>query len=295
MQAPKKLYKYVEPERVDILENNLIRFTQPSAPNDPFKLRPLFEELFTEEDLSSLTKPSFDVIEEGLRKEYLNLPADQQAQMTVEQLIEAVRANPQLVEMQLKKIEPQIRKKMVELTPGVQKKLSKALQARVGILSLSESIEHPSLWDHYSSSHKGFVIELDATHEFFNCPRSESDGFFRLREVTYANRSTQGRILSELKSEDVLVSNEASWSYEKEWRMLLPLESAVKILADDGDEIYLCSIPASAITGIIMGASASSQLHQEIMNLLQLPEFNHIRLTSASLDSSNQTVQVNYH
>ena len=30
-------YKYLPPERIDILQNRLIRFTQPNALNDPFE------------------------------------------------------------------------------------------------------------------------------------------------------------------------------------------------------------------------------------------------------------------
>lgn len=33
-------YKYVIPERIDVLLNGMIRFTQPTALNDPFELRP---------------------------------------------------------------------------------------------------------------------------------------------------------------------------------------------------------------------------------------------------------------
>ena len=35
-------YKYVSAERIDILQNRLIRFTQPNAMNDPFEARPYF-------------------------------------------------------------------------------------------------------------------------------------------------------------------------------------------------------------------------------------------------------------
>ena len=35
-------YKYLPPERINILQNRLIRFTQPSALNDPFEGRPNF-------------------------------------------------------------------------------------------------------------------------------------------------------------------------------------------------------------------------------------------------------------
>ena len=36
------LYKYFPAERIDILENLQIRFTQPNAMNDPFEARPDF-------------------------------------------------------------------------------------------------------------------------------------------------------------------------------------------------------------------------------------------------------------
>ncbi|MGB7747777.1 MAG: hypothetical protein WBN75_10875 [Verrucomicrobiia bacterium] len=38
-QLPKQIFKYVNSERIDILEKLLIRFTQPSCFNDPFEMR----------------------------------------------------------------------------------------------------------------------------------------------------------------------------------------------------------------------------------------------------------------
>lgn len=45
------LYKYVTAERIDVLQNGLIRFTQASALNDPWDMRPHVERLITENDL----------------------------------------------------------------------------------------------------------------------------------------------------------------------------------------------------------------------------------------------------
>ena len=42
-------YKYVSVERIDILQNRLIRFTQPNAMNDPFEAKPHFYKLGAEE------------------------------------------------------------------------------------------------------------------------------------------------------------------------------------------------------------------------------------------------------
>ena len=45
------LYKYVTAERIDVLQNALIRFSQPSALNDPWDMRPHVERIFTDDDL----------------------------------------------------------------------------------------------------------------------------------------------------------------------------------------------------------------------------------------------------
>ena len=45
-------YKYVPAERIDILQNRLIRFTQPFALNDPFEAKPHFYELGSKEEFA---------------------------------------------------------------------------------------------------------------------------------------------------------------------------------------------------------------------------------------------------
>ena len=45
------LFKYIRPERIDVIEQLEIRFTQPDALNDPFELRPHFESIVAETDV----------------------------------------------------------------------------------------------------------------------------------------------------------------------------------------------------------------------------------------------------
>ena len=45
-------YKYVSAERIDILQNRLIRFTQPPALNDPFEAKPHFYKLGSKEEFA---------------------------------------------------------------------------------------------------------------------------------------------------------------------------------------------------------------------------------------------------
>jgi hypothetical protein len=51
------LYKYVTAERIDVLQNGFVRFSQPSALNDPDEMRPHVERLFTDNDLRAGTGP----------------------------------------------------------------------------------------------------------------------------------------------------------------------------------------------------------------------------------------------
>ena len=45
MASQELVYKYVAPERLDILEKGLIRFTQPAALNDPFESTPNLQDV----------------------------------------------------------------------------------------------------------------------------------------------------------------------------------------------------------------------------------------------------------
>lgn len=293
MGYPKKLYKYVVPERIDILKNQLIRFTQPSALNDPFELQPMFEELLPENQLKEALNPSFEDIEAALRQDYLKLAPEQRAQISLEQFIAFVRENPHFIKKIMEDIEPSFRKAISDFAPQAKKMLADALQTKVGILSLSETIEHSLLWAHYAVSHKGFAIEFNTEHKFFNRRRFNNDELLHLRKVRYVDRSSLGRTLLDLDGDDLLVTKETSWAYEAEWRILALLESADSVLQIENDVIYLFTIPISAISGVIVGARASASFYEELKTHLQSLDNHHITLKRAVLDKTNQKIQVN--
>lgn len=56
------LFKYIRPERIDVIRNLEIRITQPDALNDPFELQPHFDSIIAEADiLASLPKSPIDL------------------------------------------------------------------------------------------------------------------------------------------------------------------------------------------------------------------------------------------
>src|SRR5690242_17127687 len=54
-----RLYKYLAAERIDVLENLLIRFTQPVVFNDPFECRPIIENDHTTEEWLAICEKEF--------------------------------------------------------------------------------------------------------------------------------------------------------------------------------------------------------------------------------------------
>ena len=155
MTPPKKLYKYVEPKRIDILKNNQIRFTQPSALNDPFEFQPMFEALFSDQAIADeQNNIPFSVIEEVIRNDYKKLSRKKKKQMPIEQLIQVVKTCPQFIPKLMEGFEPFIKGESAKFAPKVKEMIAEALKVKIGILSLSETIENPLLWAHYSSSHK---------------------------------------------------------------------------------------------------------------------------------------------
>ena len=77
------LYKYLNPDRVDVLKQRRIRFTQPSALNDPFEFKPLFARIIDPthvlDHFAANPIDITDTVEDG----YGKLPEDLKAQVSL--------------------------------------------------------------------------------------------------------------------------------------------------------------------------------------------------------------------
>ena len=167
------------------------------------------------------------------------------------------------------------------------------LRKHVGILSLSEDVSNPLLWAHYADAHKGLALEFEAHHAYFERRRSDEDDLYHLRPVTYAHRTSEGRTLSDLDGNDLLVTKAPTWSYEAEWRMLVPLaDSARMTTTSEGDRVYLFPIPLSAVKAVVLGARASETLVNRVNLAVSSSEATHIELLRAVLDQSDQRITI---
>lgn len=289
---PDLLYKYVTAERIDVLKTGLIRFTQKNGLNDPFELRPDFQNVMSREQIEAI-RPTEEMLLISLRKEYENLPEDKKHQMSFDDLLLKIKENPDLIERMYREIKPQTLSMAAFLTPIFKEKIRKEFAKSFGILSLSESPVDPVLWAHYSNNYSGFAYGFNTKDKFFNRRRSNNDELFHLRKVIYKNRGYIGINLADLHGTDVFLTKNPEWAYEKEWRMIVPLANTDVVNSIEEENIYLYKIPPSAISEIIFGAKTKQCLVNDAKDfILSNQEMSHIRLKKASIPDHGVSVEL---
>ncbi|SFW81450.1 DUF2971 domain-containing protein [Pseudomonas sp. NFACC10-1] len=264
---PEKLYKYVPPARVDIVQNLTIRFTQPSALNDPFEFNLLLSEAISTQQLREHYERAdkHELIMEAINR----LPDDQKALLALlpsEKLLQMLEQFTLMI-LNSEQIDDIHKAHIAPLTPKLKKEIYESLNKTIGILSLSATPVSPPMWANYAENSTGFVLEFDTAHSFFNGRRSDKDEFYYLREVIYADRQPSATMTD--MPFDTFVLKSRSWEYEQEWRMLLPLDTACKkFTMPSGDDVSLFSVPATSISKIIIGLNTKEQAISELVGAL---------------------------
>ncbi|MGZ8846794.1 MAG: DUF2971 domain-containing protein [Pyrinomonadaceae bacterium] len=302
------LYKYVSPTwGIDFLRKGRIRFTQPSAFNDPFDSKPFVQSVtggLDPSELSQLSKP-------------IDIPLDKRKEM----LAKVEEKFGELERMLGIRIPPRLPQKLVDgfvdsLSNGslmqileqdetivtLRNILLSNFSAQVGILSLAEQPDNLLMWSHYSGQHTGFVIEFDEEHPFFKSARDATNGNSpTLRKVQYSvGRPERPHInLKDFMDLSWCWVKSEDWKYEQEWRMIRPLELAdeclqrddksnrffrirksrdeetwrmMRFIADalkpnDRRYIYLFSLPSDSIKAVILGCRMSKKDSRKILRI----------------------------
>lgn len=198
-----------------------------------------------------------------------------------------------------------------ELLPGVietasgkglekaREQLSEAMTRALGILCLTTKFDNLLMWAHYAQSHEGMVIELDGESKFFRQVFTElqnsevideelSKDYGYLKEVEYS-KTRPAIIISHVKSFDPFLIKGEEWSYEEEWRMLMPTALAQQIGKDKkGADVFLYEIPRTAITKVILGCRASDELFNLVKHTKESsPELSHLQIEKMTLDEKD--------
>lgn len=221
MSTPRYLYKYqsVTQHSLGSLINGTVWMSTPASFNDPF-------DCAINLDLKKLKESVIHAME--LVTKANNVPMDES--------LRALRPDDEAAYTQLRE---SLRAQMQE----------------IGVLCLSETPNEILMWSHYAEYHKGFCIEfkIDETSPLKAMARP-----VRYTDV-YPSLSLKNMSADAEESFiDVCVYTKASqWSYEKEWRAVMPV----------GGKLYRA--PA-AVSAIIFGARMSDTDKRDIYQILRL-------------------------
>ncbi len=264
-------YKYLSNSRVDVLENGLIRFTQPSAFNDPFEALPTYKTLGEEFTLKNVSDEVFKPFLNGKRA------LSNGTHIFTDREIESFRTK---WHQKLTRIES-------KLTVDITRVLRNGFDKSYGILSLTKNPKSILMWSHYANNHQGYLLELDEHHSFFSA-------HFKHGSVIY----------SSIRSEDELIPKEGfdlsctlfkksiHWAYEEEWRAVAELKKSKKRIVNKPFDIHLFELPRDAIKSITLGNSTPIRIRNKIQRLISTKrQLTHIRLFRARIDPSEFDLQ----
>lgn len=272
--VPQRLYKYFTPERLDSLDNGMLRYTPLCAFNDPFEGRPDISELTPPHELSKALEAETMLQAKSSYDQFDDVQKSKLSYEVYSQLFSA------MLEAKREELMSFYSNTSVEM----KRRLLSSMDTLLGALCLTEEPTNILMWPHYAQNHEGFVVEFDAHHEYFHGQRSEQDEFHRLRRVNYRRerpnldfKDMNGIVLFLIKSND--------WAYENEWRLLKPLVEASKRINADPYPIDLFSFPRSVVKSVILGARARPETVDRVRAILAShDEYTNVRLKRAVAD-----------
>lgn len=237
------LYKYLSPNRLEVLENLEIRFTQPRALNDPFEASPLL-------DISPETKDFVEQIEREAQDIWKNVPTEDKTPENHKKLQDTISEA-------LEKTSPS--------SAGVG--LMDEVNQKLGVLSLSRTFSNLLMWSHYAESHKGFVIGLDESHEFFH-QRTYQGLKSAPNKISYTTQRSITHVSDSDFYAKLLCEKPIDWAYEEEVRIFRHItEEHAKncVTYSAGYPVCLFKLPKECIKSIYIGAHAQPRLKESIL------------------------------
>lgn len=262
---PESLFKYLPFARHSILKDGRVRFSQASAFNDPFELRPSFD-LMSKADIASLPLAPDAAPNEPNRV-----------------------LTPEWIAAMVQVAMPTLDQVSKNAQPGAAYSLDNNKIAhnwhnkRWGILSLSDRPANLLMWAHYADNHRGFVIQFNGRHEFFRTGAMGPVEYSETRPIVS---------ITTLDSPEVYFRKSCDWSYEREWRLVRPLIEADTTIETDTTSLHFFDIPPGAITGVITGAMMAEQDYRELCDLAQSERWGQVNVHHAQLSREHFQIEI---
>lgn len=279
------LYKYFHDGRTDVLENGMIRYTQPKEFNDPFEALPYIKAVADDKAIHESAEKMWDkddIFYETLEKRLSENPQIQSLPQQHQKLLRTLAARK--MEQLIPRFKPFAKNLFTNSMSlkGPPKKIMHqtivgAINDAIGILCLTETHENLLMWSHYSNSHKGFVVGFDRRHEYFNQTKEKIGLAGFVKKVRYTDERPEVTFfdsnLSKEENLDNWVRNfiwvkSEEWKYEDEWRMVNTLRDADSKIEINGTKIFLFNFPLDTISSIYLGCKMETEVKKKIISLV---------------------------
>lgn len=264
-----ELYKYLGPERIDVLKSLKIRYTQACALNDPFESFPAI-----------IQKDKEWYKRQFLRR--IKEEADQYFFSSAVKRKQFIRARKRVFDNYYRCYTDE--KWLFEQTQSVIF-LNSAIE---GYLSLSATNKNILMWSHYAQNHEGFVIGFEKAHEYFD---------YGLMKVDYKDERPFLDPTQRKQDASLFYTKSTDWEYEEEYRKSMgfvdpiQLENGNTLLpfpeeppsANDQSlyEVKLFEFPKECVTSIIVGWKSTPELLEEIKGHLETHSMECVKLYKA--------------
>lgn len=225
---PTKLYKYLDPARIDnVLPEDgpsTLRLSPSSVLNDPFEVMPGLDDFVSESMLAKATS-----------KMKAEFPDDKDMENMCRRELQQRR-----------------------FRLGFTSKYRNIFDSMLGLVSLSATPTSTLMWAHYASNFKGFVVGYTFEAVAALVPEDLSG---TLAEVEYQDERPRWASVDDFERQESINLNiikcyttkSRAWEYEQEWRLILPVPTSPS-------KVELVKIPRIAVCEVIVSEFTDDKL-----------------------------------
>lgn len=275
------LYKYCSAESaIRIIDEMRLKIALPVECNDPFEFTPKSKVTITREEMLKKVENDPEHFR-PLYEQFLASGLSHSFEEFLERLPnEITKCFPQFLKL--------YRQALVDYDLNSPKEASEY----VGILCLSERNDSIPMWSHYSDSHKGVVIGIEANDDSFHYSNISKVRYFKHR-ISIDPRVEAGSKKWWQQMRKIIFSKSSEWKYEAEYRMVFHQKSLVPGKLDDNRSAYFVRLNKSAFHSVIFGCLISQTNQEAITQLLSLRwRFPHVKKFRAIRHPKNYSLKV---
>ncbi len=264
---PKSLFKYRKPSTTSLknLESDTVWLCSADQYNDPYDCSVTFS---AEKLRINKTKKEFDdIISESGLKNFISAEEIELARKSEDPLIAllpfALKSDKNYSDEHLLKMTQIIKDFLIKNSNELVSRFSGSMRKGMKICSFSTNHTSPAMWAHYSENHRGYCLEYsfenlttDDIRRRILHPVIYSDNQFDASKY-FLSASEEERSLNNFFGILAALYKSSDWSYEKEWRFVLPMGESFL------DQDYKMPTPCA----IYLGSKMTNEEKQKVARI----------------------------